>query len=628
MLHNYFCFFTFTLQKLCAILKEESERKAGIKLKNKKNVVQYSIKHQLLVGLFTIFLLFALLTTGGSAYFATLIRSQTYDNMKHTLELYENQMKKEFNTLEIYLYGNLNNSADITVLEQNQLDTSYYISLENLQNSLENILPCFSGINGLFVYSVRPDAFINYSSSTSADNYTCIRYLQNLLRTAKKENDLKSIDLRNWFAVKVGTSYYFIRIIRVGQSYVGAWANSESLLSVFNNITEPKTYTMFVSQNGRVMGNDDFLNLRFSPTDALSGYKMIKNPGGDNYLMITDKLDYCDYYLTTLVPGRELSDKLYNLRIALLLIGSMILTLGVFLIFLLNRYLSKPLKSLLVAIDSLRAGNFDTKVNPGNFQCEEFIQVNSAFNNMVDTIQKLKIDIYEEQLEHKQVELKYLKSQVAPHFLINCLNTIYYLSLDPQNQDIIRKMTIALSEHLRYTLANRTRVRLSEEMKYVANYLELSNLRFPGCMHYQSEIDPRTASASVFPLMILMFIENAVKYELVMGEELQIWVKAESISRKNGDGVHVTIIDSGDGYSKDFLDAIERPQYRPQNENGHHIGIENIIQRLKIEYGEDAFISFSNEPHEGARVDIEIPYQAYLADDLKTNDSAAEGKNL
>ena len=317
--------------------------------------------------------------------------------MKHTLELYENQMKKEFSTLEIYLYGNSNNSSDITVLEQNQLDTGYYISLENLQNSLENMLPCFSGIDGLFVYSVGPDAFINYSSSASADNYTCIRYLQNLLRTAPK-NNFKNIDLRNWFAVKTGSSYSFIRVIRIGKSYVGAWADSKSLLSVFKNMEEPETFTMFVSQDGKVMGNNDFANLRFSPTDALNDYKMIQAPGGDNYLMITDKLTYCDYYLTTLVPARELSDKLYSLRVALLLIGSIILTLGVFLIFLLNRYLSKPLKSLLVAMDSLRAGNFDTKVNPGNFQCEEFIQVNSAFNNMVDTIQKLKIDIYEEQL--------------------------------------------------------------------------------------------------------------------------------------------------------------------------------------------------------------------------------------
>ena len=98
------------------------------------------------------------------------------------------------------------------------------------------------------------------------------------------------------------------------------------------------------------------------------------------------------------------------------------------------------------------------------------------------------------------------------------------------------------------------------------------------------------------------------------------------IPQENGDRVRVTIIDSGDGYSKDFLDAINRPPYKAKNEDGHHIGIENIIQRLKIEYGESALISFSNEPHAGARVDISIPYQAYREADTKINNPVPEGK--
>lgn len=55
-----------------------------------------------------------LFVTEGSTYVANLFRTQ---------------MRNEFKTLDTYLYGTVNNSADFTVLDDNQRDTNFYISM-------------------------------------------------------------------------------------------------------------------------------------------------------------------------------------------------------------------------------------------------------------------------------------------------------------------------------------------------------------------------------------------------------------------------------------------------------------------------------------------------------------------
>ena len=43
-------------------------------------------------------------------------------------------------------------------------------------------------------------------------------------------------------------------------------------------------------------------------------------------------------------------------------------------------------------------------------------------------------------------------------------------------------------------------------------------------------------------------------------------------------------------------------------ENGNHIGINNVIQRLRLLFEEEFHIEFSNTPDGGAMIQIMIPY--------------------
>ena len=76
-----------------------------------------------------------------------------------------------------------------------------------------------------------------------------------------------------------------------------------------------------------------------------------------------------------------------------------------------------------------------------------------------------------------QSELKFLKSQINPHFLFNTLNSLYALTL--KKSDLAPEIVLKLSEMMRYMLyeCNEKYVPLDKEVNYVINYLDLEKLR-------------------------------------------------------------------------------------------------------------------------------------------------------
>ena len=83
-----------------------------------------------------------------------------------------------------------------------------------------------------------------------------------------------------------------------------------------------------------------------------------------------------------------------------------------------------------------------------------------TYNIMVSEIKDLKINVYEQQIAHEKLESQYLKQQITPHFMINCLNTASQLT-EYGEPELARRLLRELSVHLRYVLSSGKTVRLS-----------------------------------------------------------------------------------------------------------------------------------------------------------------------
>lgn len=128
-----------------------------------------------------------------------------------------------------------------------------------------------------------------------------------------------------------------------------------------------------------------------------------------------------------------------------------------------------------------------------------------------------------DQVKHKHVigeleaanlrtELKYLRSQISPHFIFNVINALVFLAR--KRSELLEDSLIDLSKMLRYMLydINDYRVRLDKEMDHLRTYINLQLLRFGDTISFNLLLKGRFEDYNIEPMLLIPFIENAFKH--------------------------------------------------------------------------------------------------------------------
>ncbi|MEP6963596.1 MAG: histidine kinase, partial [Acidobacteriota bacterium] len=115
-------------------------------------------------------------------------------------------------------------------------------------------------------------------------------------------------------------------------------------------------------------------------------------------------------------------------------------------------------------------------------------------------------------LQARDAELRALKSQINPHFLFNCLNSIS--ALTTSNPGKAREMCVRLSEFLRKTLGLGERASISwkEELELARTYFEVERVRFGDRLLVEMDVDENCTDCRVPPLVLQPLVENAIKH--------------------------------------------------------------------------------------------------------------------
>ena len=150
-----------------------------------------------------------------------------------------------------------------------------------------------------------------------------------------------------------------------------------------------------------------------------------------------------------------------------------------------------------------------------------------------------------------ETEISALRSQMNPHFIFNCLNSIKLYSLENDSKAASEYLT-KFSRLIRMVLENSRseKVTLENELETLTLYIEMEAMRFKNKVKYQilvaKEID--TQFIEIPPLLIQPFVENAIWHGLMQKNEGGT-VKVE-VSQKNDSMIEITIEDDGIGREK------------------------------------------------------------------------------
>lgn len=125
-----------------------------------------------------------------------------------------------------------------------------------------------------------------------------------------------------------------------------------------------------------------------------------------------------------------------------------------------------------------------------------------------------------------QAELKFLKTQIHPHFLFNTLNNLYALTL--KKSDLAPAMVLKLSELINYMLyeCREDEVLLEKEIKFINNYVDIERLRYGDKLDVDIQIRGDAYGRKIAPLLLLPFTENCFKHGASLELE-QSWVKID-----------------------------------------------------------------------------------------------------
>ncbi len=553
---------------------------------------------------FRIFLLLMLLIFFFSALVAynnfsafSLLRKNVYRNTEDTLILYQEHLDNTLERTETWLYTMaLDNTTLFTLKNTPYNTTTWFSALHQLQTDFSHAMSIYTA-NGFFCYLPSCEQLITTSSQKDT-----LPFRQAVLDAISQENP----DFFSWALFRSGDSYYLLRILFIDNAYTGAWVSLDTLLDSMTG-KEDGSRLVFSDAEGLLYRSGQPSITITPPRQQKEAPYACEHIEGEKMFAVSRKLSSSDSYLTLLVPYADINSASTSLYTALLIVGFSFLVIWIMLVHILNRWILKPVADLITGISHLRTGDLDTHVTTGG-QLDEFQNMTTAFNDMVTEIKDLKIDVYERKLQGQKLEAQFLKQQITPHFLINCLNTAYQLT-ETDHPELARKMLRDLSQHLRYTLSSGQTVTLGEELDVVRNYIELSGIRYPGCLSLSLNCPDGLLQATAIPLLILNFVENTIKYEIVMGQLLEIHIEISHYQKEDEKRLAISIWDSGKGFSDKILTDLHDIENYLALED-YHIGITNVILRARYAFETPVF-TFSNRPGAGAQIDIDLPYIPY-----------------
>jgi two-component system, LytTR family, sensor kinase len=196
------------------------------------------------------------------------------------------------------------------------------------------------------------------------------------------------------------------------------------------------------------------------------------------------------------------------------------------------------------------------------------LSVNLLFETLWEVL--FILDKYKESLSEKEKvekmaieqEFENLKSQVNPHFLFNCFNTLS--SLIAEDKKRAEKFLNELSKVYRYLLSSNEEgmTTLDSEIKFIASYYQLLKTRHGEAVELQIEVDKKYYPYLLPSLSLQLLVENAVKHN-VLSKNYPLVIEIFTTSGKQ------LVVNNN----------LQRRQQKPKSAG---VGLNNIMAKYKL----------------------------------------------
>ena len=262
---------------------------------------------------------------------------------------------------------------------------------------------------------------------------------------------------------------------------------------------------------------------------------------------------------------------------------------------------TKPVTRMIQSIQAF--GKPDLNVRMEDSSILEFHDMGSVFNEMADRIEYLITQVYEKEIVAARSQVKYLQSQINPHFQFNILAMLSLKAKMAGNEEVYDGLN-AFSRLMQGKIfrEKEIKIKVKEELEIVQFYLYLQKSRYQAKLSYEVKLEDEKIGEDLIPrLLIEPLVENAVSHGLEPKREkgnLQVLLYEREM-------LYIWVKDDGVGVGQNQMKAEENKENIPHT----HVGWENTKKMLRILYGDHYKFQVWSEPGKGTEIEIAVPIE-------------------
>ncbi|MHA6483401.1 sensor histidine kinase [Paenibacillus sp. strain BS8-2] len=256
--------------------------------------------------------------------------------------------------------------------------------------------------------------------------------------------------------------------------------------------------------------------------------------------------------------------------------------------------ITRPLQTLRNKMTDVVDKNLKVNVPEHGYQ-GEILELTRAFNRMIldmnGMVHKLKL----EQVQREAVRFQMLLSQMNPHFLFNTLNTVKFIAMRKQDDDIV-EICISLGKLLETSLNTDIElIHLSDEMKLIEAYVSIQKFRYNNQFQIEYDVPDELVYSLVPKLSLQPLVENSIYHGIAnLDGDGRITIRVYAARER----LHIEVEDNGV--------SAERSGDGRQMRSRTGIGLTNLRERLGILFRSEGGLELTTR-ESGTIVSLYLP---------------------
>lgn len=576
-----------------------------------------SLKYRLFITYLLLSSLILLLTSVFfySASKKVLIKCATLSSQQQ-LSLITNNLGDKINHISDYAITLSINSNIANVLKENPTvpknELEHFLVNSELTNQTQRIIGLHKNIYAWDILDTENHWF--HSSTTETDQ------LDSLLDSEILDNLRTNLAFQFLGPFQISGEPTFVVLKSItnidNTKYLGALVlliKEANISSVFRNLPDSSSRYFYITNEKRQILSSSSSKGIYEDFSSYAGidptkYKTLAETGSQifsinntDFLFICKSSPALNWKVINLIPLENLTLDHVVILHNILIISIVVFILSVVFSILCTSTVTAPIQRLVDKMKSASAGKLDISVSYSSN--DELAVLYNQFNLMMQKIQTLLNDIYEEQNAKQKMEVQLLQSQINPHFLYNTLNTIKSL-IELDMKETAVKAASAMSTFYRNSLSKgQFIIPLRQELILTEQYLYIQNLRYMDFVDYEITYESswEDHGAEIPKLTIQPVVENI----FVHGLTNQMCHIHLNVSIKNNT-IYISISDNGSGIPREKLTELNR-SIRDFKTARYSFGLPSINHRISLLYGENYGLTIKSSPENGTTVTIAIP---------------------